>query len=449
MDLFEYNYMQRGEQNAPLASRMRPVVLDEFVGQEHIIAKNKLLYRAIQCDKLSSIILYGPSGTGKTTLAKIIANTTKNNFQQLNATTSGIKDIKEIIEKAKMTLGMYQKKTILFIDEIHRFNKTQQDVLLPYVEDGTIILIGATTENPYFEVNKALVSRSILFELKPLTAKNIKQILQNALENTTKGLGVYHAQISQDAIDFLADISNGDARTALNALELAVLTTEKDNTGALKIDLATAQYCIQKRALNYDKNGDNHYDTISAFIKSIRGSDPHAALYYLAKMLYAGEDPQFIARRIIIAASEDIGNADPHALQVAVSAAQAVHFIGMPECRIVLAQAVTYLCCAPKSNACYMGIEKAMQDVINVQIKSVPSHLKNCHYSGSKKEEGELNYQYPHDFLGHYVQQQYLPDELIDIIYYEPTENGVEKRIKETLKRLGKGSVINGTNSSK
>ncbi|NDO45734.1 replication-associated recombination protein A [Clostridium sp. MD294] len=448
MDLFEYNYIQREKQNAPLASRMRPVTLEEFIGQEHIIAKNKLLYRAIQCDRLSSIILYGPPGTGKTTLAKIIANTTKNSFQQLNATTSGIKDIKETIEKAKITLGMYQNKTILFIDEIHRFNKTQQDALLPYVEDGTIILIGATTENPYFEVNKALVSRSVLFELKPLTSTNIKQILQKALENTEKGLGNYHAQVSKDAIDFLADISNGDARTALNALELAVLTTQKDETGTLKIDLTIAQDCIQKRALNYDKNGDNHYDTISAFIKSIRGSDPHAALYYLAKMLYAGEDPKFIARRIVIAASEDIGNADPHALQVAVAAAQAVHFVGMPECRITLAQAVTYLSCAPKSNACYMGIEKAMKDVIDIQIKSVPSYLKDCHYSGAKKEEGELNYQYPHDFLGNYVKQQYLPDELIDRIYYEPTENGVEKRIKEALKRLGKG-VVNGTNGSK
>lgn len=445
MDLFEYHYMQMGEENAPLASRMRPNRLEDFVGQKHIIAKDKLLYRAIQCDRLSSIILYGPPGTGKTTLAKIIANTTKSDFQKLNATTSGIKEVKEMIEKAKNNLGMYQNKTILFIDEIHRFNKTQQDTLLPYVEDGTIILIGATTENPYFEVNKALVSRSILFELKQLTANDIKQILRNALQNTEKGLGVYHAEISQQAIDFLADVSNGDARTALNALELAVLTTEKNQEGKLKIDLEIAQDCIQKRALNYDKNGDEHYDTISAFIKSMRGSDPHAALYYLAKMLYAGEDPKFIARRIIIAASEDIGNADPHALQVAVSAAQAVQFIGMPECRIILAQAVTYLSCAPKSNACYMGIEKAMEDVCNVQIKSVPNHLKDCHYNGAKELERGLNYQYPHDFAGHYVQQQYLPDELKDRIYYEPTENGVEKKIKQSLKRLGKGAEKSGT----
>ncbi len=435
MDLFEYNHKKMEEQNAPLASRMRPVTLDEFVGQEHIIAKDKLLYRAIQCDRLSSIILYGPPGTGKTTLAKIIANTTKSNFQQLNATTSGIKDIKEIINKAKNTSGMYQKKTILFIDEIHRFNKTQQDALLPHVEDGTIILIGATTENPYFEVNKALVSRSVIFELKQLTNENIKYILQNAL--------------TQEAMNFLADISNGDARTALNALELAVLTTEKDEYGIITIDLNIAQECIQKRALNYDKNGDNHYDTISAFIKSIRGSDPHAALYYLAKMLYAGEDPKLIARRMIIAASEDIGNADPHALQFAVSAAQAVNFVGMPECRIILAQVATYLSCAPKSNACYMGIEKATQDVINIQIKSVPNHLKDCHYNGARELERGLHYQYPHDFEGHYIQQQYLPDELVDRIYYDPSENGVEKRIKESLKRLGKGSVTNGTNSSK
>lgn len=447
MDLFEYNYKKMENQNAPLASRMRPTTLYEFVGQEHILAKDKLLYRAIQCDRLSSIILYGPPGTGKTTLAKIIANTTKSDFQQLNATSSGIKDIKEIIDKSKNNSGMYQKRTILFIDEIHRFNKTQQDALLPHVENGTIILIGATTENPYFEVNKALVSRSVIFELKQLTSENIKYILQNALTNTEKGLGNYHAQVSHEAIDFLADVSNGDARTALNALELAVLTTEKNENGIIYIDLNIAQDCIQKRALNYDKDGDNHYNTISAFIKSIRGSDPHAALYYLAKMLYAGEDPKLIARRMIIAASEDIGNADPHALQFAVSAAQAVNFVGMPECRIILAQAVTYLSCAPKSNACYMGIEKATQDVMNIQIKSVPNHLKDCHYKCAK--ELERTYQYPHDFEGHYVKQQYLPDELVDRIYYEPSENGIEKRIKESLKKLGKGSVTNGTNISK
>lgn len=443
MNLFEYNHTKREKQNAPLASRIRPVILEDFVGQEHMIGKDKLLYRAIQSDRLSSIILYGPPGTGKTTLAKIIANKTESDFQQLNATTSGIKEMKEIIEHAKDTSGMYQKKTILFIDEIHRFNKIQQDALLPHVENGTIILIGATTENPYFEVNKALLSRSVLFELKKLTNENIKEILKRALKDSEKGLGTYPVEISADAIDFLADIADGDARAALNALELAVLTTEKDKE-RIFIDLSVAQECIQRRALNYNKDGDNHYDTISAFIKSIRGSDPHAALYYLAKMLYAGEDPKFIARRIVIAASEDVGNADPHALQVAVSAAQAVQFIGMPECRIILAQAVTYLSCAPKSNACYIGIEKAMEDVSDVQVKSVPSHLKDCHYHGAKELGNGLHYQYPHDFPGHYVQQQYLPDELVDRIYYEPTENGVEKKIKESLKRLGKGRETNG-----
>ena len=441
MDLFEYNRTKNAD--VPLASRIRPTTLEEFVGQEHIIGKDKLLYRAIKGDRLQSIILYGPPGTGKTTLAKIIANTTKSIFEQLNATTSGVKDIKETITKAKEQLGMYQKKTIDFIDEIHRFNKAQQDALLPYVEDGTIILIGATTENPYFEVNKALVSRSILFELKQLTIENIKTILQRALKDVEKGVGAYHAELTQESLSFLADMSNGDARTALNALELAVLTTEKNQNNKIIIDLTVAQDCIQKRALNYDKNGDNHYDTISAFIKSMRGSDPHAALYYLAKMLYAGEDPKFIARRIVIAASEDVGNADPHALQIAVAAAQAVEFIGMPECRIILAQAVTYISCAPKSNASYMGIEKAMEDVCNIQIKAVPKHLQDCHYAGAKEMGKGIGYQYAHDFPGHYVPQQYLPDELVNKIYYEPTENGVEKKIKQSLKRLNKVSVKN------
>lgn len=446
MDLFEYNRSQNKE--LPLASRMRPATLEEFVGQQHIIGKDKLLYRAIKGDRLQSILLYGPPGTGKTTLAKIIANTTKSTFQQLNATTSGVKDIKECIAKAKDALGMYQQKTIVFIDEIHRFNKAQQDALLPYVEDGTIILIGATTENPYFEVNKALVSRSVLFELKPLTPENIKTILEKALKDEKKGVGEYHAQITQEALSFLADISNGDARKALNALELAVLTTQNEPGTPIIIDLNVAQDCIQKRALNYDKDGDNHYDTISAFIKSMRGSDPHAALYYLAKMLYAGEDPKFIARRIVIAASEDVGNADPHALQVAVAAAQAVDFIGMPECRIILAQAVTYISCAPKSNASYMAIEKALDDVRNIQIKSIPKHLQDCHYTGAKEMGRGVGYQYAHDFPGHYVPQQYLPDELADKIYYEPTENGIEKKIKQALKRLNKGSVKNDGTST-
>lgn len=435
MDLFEYNRQQNIEKESPLASRLRPKTLDEFCGQEHIVGKGRLLYRAIKADRISSVIFYGPPGTGKTTLAKIIANTTKSEFKQLNATTSGVKDIKEIIEEAKDIYGMNNKKTILFIDEIHRFNKSQQDSLLPHVEDGTIILIGATTENPYFEVNKALVSRSIIFELKPLDKDNIKTLIKRALYDSERGLGVYNAEITNEALDFLSDRANGDARTALNAIELAVLTTDKNEEGKIIIDIGIAEECIQKRALNYDKDGDNHYDTISAFIKSMRGSDPDAALYYLAKMIYAGEDPKFIARRIVICASEDVGNADPHALQVAVSAAEAVNFIGMPESRIILAQAVTYIACAPKSNASYIAIDKALEDVKNISIKTVPPHLKDCHYSGSK-ELGHTGYKYAHDYEGHYVKQQYLPDELLGKIYYEPSDNGIEKKIKASLNRL-------------
>ena len=435
MDLFEYNRQKSMEKESPLASRLRPRTLEEFCGQEHIVGKGCLLYRAIKADRISSVIFYGPPGTGKTTLAKIIANTTKSIFTQLNATTSGTKDIKDVVDRAKYDMGATGQRTILFIDEIHRFNKSQQDSLLPHVEDGTIILIGATTENPYFEVNRALVSRSIIFELKPLTKNDIKTIIKRALYDKERGMGIYNCDITEEALDFMADVSNGDARTALNALELAVLTTEKNDDDKIHIDINIAQECIQKRALNYDKDGDNHYDTVSAFIKSMRGSDPDAAIYYLAKMIYAGEDPKFIARRIVICASEDVGNADPHALQVAVSAAQAVNFIGMPESRIILAQAVTYIACAPKSNASYLAIDKALEDVKNVSIKTVPPHLKDCHYSGSS-ELGHIGYKYAHDYPGHYVKQQYLPDELLDKVYYEPTENGIERKIKESLKRL-------------
>ncbi len=435
MDLFEYNRQKSMEKESPLASRLRPKTLEEFCGQEHIVGKGCLLYRAIKADRISSVIFYGPPGTGKTTLAKIIANTTKSIFTQLNATTSGTKDIKDVVDRAKYDMGATGQRTILFIDEIHRFNKSQQDSLLPHVEDGTIILIGATTENPYFEVNKALVSRSIIFELKPLTKNDIKTIIKRALYDKERGMGIYNCDITEEALDFMADVSNGDARTALNALELAVLTTEKNDDDKIHIDINIAQECIQKRALNYDKDGDNHYDTVSAFIKSMRGSDPDAAIYYLAKMIYAGEDPKFIARRIVICASEDVGNADPHALQVAVSAAQAVNFIGMPESRIILAQAVIYIACAPKSNASYLAIDKALEDVKNVSIKTVPPHLKDCHYSGSA-ELGHIGYKYAHDYPGHYVKQQYLPDELLDKVYYEPTENGIERKIKESLKRL-------------
>lgn len=436
MDIFEYNKQQKFKKDAPLAARMRPRTLEEFIGQEHIVGKNKLLYRAIKADKLSSVIFYGPPGTGKTTLARIIANTTKSRFSQLNATTSGIKDIKETVKEATEALSITGQRTILFIDEIHRFNKTQQDALLPHVEDGTIILIGATTENPYFEVNNALVSRSVIFSLDPLEKEDIKNIIIGALKDSDRGYGGKNIIINDDVLDFWADMANGDARSALNALELAVITTDENEKGEIVIDMETAQECIQKRALNYDKNGDNHYDTISAFIKSMRGSDPDAALYYLAKMIYAGEDPKFIARRIVICASEDVGNSDPHALMVAVAAAQAVNFIGMPESRIILAQAVTYVSCAPKSNASYMGIDKALSDVKNKKIKTVPPHLKDSHYKGAESLGNGNGYKYAHNYPGHYVKQQYLPDELVGTVYYEPSENGVEKKIKDSLKRL-------------
>lgn len=436
MDLFEYSLQKRGTQDAPLAARMRPTTLEEFVGQEQIVGKDKLLYRAIKGDRLGSLIFYGPPGTGKTTLAKIIANTTKSEFVQINATTAGIKDIKDTVTAAKERLGMFGKKTILFIDEIHRFNKTQQDTLLPHVEDGTLVLIGATTENPYFEVNRALVSRSVIFSLEPLRQKDIASLLRRALADEEKGLGSYHAKMDEDALDFLSNTANGDARAALNALELAVLTTDLDDGGMIHITLSVAEDCIQRRALQYDKGGDNHYDTISAFIKSMRGSDPDAALYYLAKMIYAGEDPKFIARRVVICAAEDVGNADPHALQVAVSAMQAVNFIGMPEGRIPLAQAVTYVSCAPKSNAAYLGIDKALADVRNVQIKGVPPHLRDGHYSGSHDLGNAIGYKYAHDYPNHYVEQQYLPDELVGTVYYDMSNNGVERRMKEHMKRL-------------
>lgn len=435
MDLFEYMRENTKEKESPLASRLRPTTLEEVVGQQHIIGKDKLLYRAIKADKLSSIIFYGPSGTGKTTLAKVIANTTSAEFMQMNATVAGKKDMESVIEQAKNNLGMYGKRTILFIDEIHRFNKGQQDYLLPFVEDGTIILIGATTENPYFEVNGALISRSSVFELKPLDKEDIKVLLKRAVYDTEKGMGTYHGEIDENALEFLSDISGGDARNALNAVELGILTTPRSEDGKIHITLEVAEQCIQKRVFRYDKTGDNHYDTISAFIKSMRGSDPDAAVYYLAKMLYAGEDIKFIARRIMICASEDVGNADPNALTVAVSAAQAVERIGMPEARIILAQAVTYVAAAPKSNASYMAINSAMENVKS-QKTTVPSHLQDSHYKGAKNLGHGIGYQYAHDYPEHYVKQQYLPDEIKDITFYEPTENGHEKEIKEYLDRI-------------
>ena len=435
MDLFDYMREKEQETESPLASRMRPRTLDEVVGQQHIIGKDKLLYRAIQADKLSSVIFYGPPGTGKTTLAKVIANTTSAEFKQINATVAGKKDMEEVVKEAKDLKGMYGKKTILFIDEIHRFNKGQQDYLLPFVEDGTVILIGATTENPYFEVNGALISRSSIFELKPLEKDDIKALLRRAVSDSDRGMGSFHAQIEEDALEFLADLSGGDARSALNALELGVLTTERGADGIIHITVEVASECIQKRVVNYDKRGDNHYDIISAFIKSMRGSDPDAAVYYLAKMLYAGEDVKFIARRIMICASEDVGNADPMALTVAVSAAQAVERIGMPEYQIILAQAVTYIACAPKSNSAVNAIMAANQAVRQYQT-TVPTHLKDAHYKGAQKLGRGIGYKYAHDYPGHYVKQQYLPDEIKDARFYEPGVLGYEKQISEYLQKI-------------
>lgn len=436
MDLFDYMREQNQENESPLASRLRPATLEEVVGQEHIIGKGKLLYRAIKADKLSSIIFYGPPGTGKTTLAKVIANTTSAEFLQINATSAGKKDMEAVVKQAQDNAGMYGKRTILFVDEIHRFNKGQQDYLLPFVEDGTVILIGATTENPYFEVNSALLSRSVIFELHSLSADNIRSLLRRAVEDEEKGLGSYKAQIEEDALDFLADIAEGDARAALNAIELAVLTTERSEDGIIHITLQVAGECIQKRVVRYDKAGDNHYDTISAFIKSMRGSDPDAAVYYLARMLYAGEDIKFIARRIMICAAEDVSNADPQALVVAVSAAQAVERLGMPEARIVLAQAAAYVASAPKSNSAIVAIDEAMQAVKQEKISGIPSHLQDAHYKGAGKLGHGLGYQYAHDYKNHYVAQQYLPDELVGRQFYRPSENGYEKTIREYFDRI-------------
>ena len=436
MDLFDYMRDMDKEKESPLASRLRPQSLDEVVGQEHIAGKDKLLYRAIKADKLGSVIFYGPPGTGKTTLAKVIANTTSAVFTQINAKSAGKKDMEEVIQKAKDNAGMYGRKTILFVDEIHRFNKGQQDYLLPFVEDGTIILIGATTENPYFEVNSALVSRSILFELKPLSDDNIKTLLLRAVNDCNKGMGTYKAEIDNDALDFLADVSGGDARLALNAVELAVLTTPRSDDGIIHITLGVASECIQKRVVRYDKNGDNHYDVVSAFIKSMRGSDPDAAIYYLARMLYAGEDVRFIARRIMICAAEDVSNADPQALVVAVSAAQAVERVGMPESQIILAQAVSYVASAPKSNSAVNAIGKAMEIVKNEKAGAVPPHLMDSHYKGAKELGHGIGYKYAHNYPKHYVKQQYLPDNIEGMRFYIPSDNGYERNIQEYFRYI-------------
>ena len=438
MDLFDATRREILSKQAPLANRVRPKTVDEVVGQEHVLGKDKLLYRLIKADRISSLILYGPPGTGKTTLAQVIANTTQADFREMNATCAGKKDMEDAVKHAQDILGMNGKRTILFIDEIHRFNKSQQDYLLPFVENGTIVLIGATTENPYFEVNRALISRSTVIELTPLTKENIITILNRALNDKEHGLGNENIIAEPDAIEFLADVCNGDARNALNALEIAFLTTDRDTEGNIHIDLDVASSCIQKRVLGYDKDGDSHYDTISAFIKSMRGSDPDAAVYYLARMLYAGEDIRFIARRIMICASEDVSNADPQALVVATAAAQAVERIGMPEAQIILAQAASYVACAPKSNSSINAIEKAMQSVKNEPIGQIPPYLKDAHYSGAKELGRGLTYKYPHDYPDHYVEQQYLPDEIKNEKFYIPSDSGYERSIKRYFEKLGK-----------
>ena len=436
MDIFDYARSVNSEKESPLASRLRPKTLDQVVGQEHIIGKDKLLYRAIKADKLSSIIFYGPPGTGKTTLAKVIANTTSADFMQLNATVAGKKDMEDVVAKAKQNMAMSGRKTILFVDEIHRFNKGQQDYLLPFVEDGTVVLIGATTENPYFEVNSALITRSIVFELHPLSVENIKTLILRAVNDKTDGMGIYNGVIDDDAVMFLAEISNGDARTALNAVELGILTTDPAQDGKIHITLEVAQQCVQKRALKYDKSGDNHYDTISAFIKSMRGSDPDAAVYYLSRMLYAGESVDFISRRILICAAEDVGMANPQALVVANAAAQAVHQVGMPEAQIILSEAVIYVASSPKSNSACNAIFAANEVVRSTVTAKVPAHLQDAHYKGSAKLGHGIGYKYAHDYPNHYVKQQYLPDGLEDSRFYEPGDLGYEVEVKNYFKKI-------------
>ena len=436
MDIFDYARSVNSEKESPLASRLRPKTLDQVVGQEHIIGKDKLLYRAIKADKISSIIFYGPPGMGKTTLAKVIANTTSADFMQLNATVAGKKDMEDVVAKAKQNMAMSGRKTILFVDEIHRFNKGQQDYLLPFVEDGTVVLIGATTENPYFEVNSALISRSIVFELHPLSVENIKTLILRAVNDKTDGMGIYNGVIDDDAVMFLAEISNGDARTALNAVELGILTTDPAQDGKIHITLEVAQQCVQKRALKYDKSGDNHYDTISAFIKSMRGSDPDAAVYYLSRMLYAGESVDFISRRILICAAEDVGMANPQALVVANAAAQAVHQVGMPEAQIILSEAVIYVASSPKSNSACNAIFAANEVVRSTVTAKVPAHLQDAHYKGSAKLGHGIGYKYAHDYPNHYVKQQYLPDGLEDSRFYEPGDLGYEVEVKNYFKKI-------------
>ena len=436
MDLFNYSSQKSNNLKGPLANRMRPRNIDEVIGQEQILGEGTLLRRAIEADRLTPMILFGPPGTGKTTLAKVIANSTKATFEQLNAVTAGINDLRKVVSEAKERLLMYEKKTVLFIDEIHRFNKGQQDALLPYVEDGTVILIGATTESPMFEINQALLSRSRLFQLKSHTDKDIKEIVTSAINDKERGFGNYHISITDEALDHLVNMANGDARSALNALELAILTTDPNLNGIINIDLQAAEQSIQKRIVRYDKKGDNHYDTISAFIKSIRGSDPDATLYWLAKMLYAGEDPKFIARRLYVHAAEDIGLADPNALLIVQSAAYAVDFIGMPEARIPLAEAALYLATAPKSNAVISGIDAALDAVKNEKTGEVPVHLRDAHYKGAKDFGHGVGYKYPHNYEKNFVPQQYLPDHMLSKSFYSPTVNGYENTITKRMDYL-------------
>ena len=433
MDLFEYMRETEKETESPLAARLRPTRLEDVVGQQHIIGRDKLLYRAIKADKLSSLIFYGPPGTGKTTLAKVIAGTTRSEFTQINATMAGKKDMEQVIREAQDRQGMFGKKTILFIDEIHRFNKSQQDYLLPFVEDGTVTLIGATTENPYFEVNGALLSRSMIFELRPLEIPDLVELIHRAVYDTERGMGAYDAVIDDDAAEFLADLSGGDARRALNAVELGILTTDRSEDGKIHLTMDVVRECIQKKTARYDKNGDNHYDTISAFIKSMRGSDPDAAVYYLARMIEAGEDPVFIARRIMICAAEDVGNADPHAITVAVSCSMACERIGMPESQIILAQAAEYVATAPKSNAAVNSIFEARREVQNSGSLPIPPYLQDAHYRGAGTLGRGIGYRYAHDYENHYAGQPMLPDQLQGRRFYRPSENGYEKTIRDHM----------------
>ena len=447
-DLFESSQPAERLPPQPLAVRMRPKTLEEFVGQEHLVGPGKLLRRAIEADRITSLLLYGPPGTGKTALAHIIAQRTKSHFEPLNATSAGVEELRKVIVRAKERTRVDGKRTILFIDEIHRFNKAQQDVLMPDVEQGNPILIGATTFNPFFAIVPALISRSLVCELKPLADVDVRTLLNRALTDPERGLGQLTLRTTKEALEHLSTVCDGDARRALNALEVAALTTPQDTNGTITLTLEAVEESIQKKAVVYDQADDAHYDTISAFIKSMRGSDPHASLYWLAKMLYAGEDPRFIARRILICASEDVGNADPQALVVATAAMQASEFVGLPECRIPLAQATVYVACAPKSNAAYLGIEKALKDVEQGRTLEVPQHLKDAHYKGAKTLGRGKGYQYAHDYPDHHVEQAYLPEGK-SRIYYEPTDLGFEKTIKAWLQRLGKSGAPGGAEGSK